>query len=115
MMDKTPASPADEPALTEFMLYTPEQVAIMTGLSVHTLRRLAKQGKIPHKRVERNAMRFNVRDIQALHDYFTVQSVAATPTDSDDLDTGPFNFTGRGQAIARNKECPLQRRPAVDH
>ncbi|RAN72788.1 hypothetical protein B5P43_31840 [Bacillus sp. SRB_336] len=103
-MDNSPAAPDNEPSLNGFMLYTPEQVAAITGLSVHTLRRLAKQGKIPHKRVSRNAIRFNAEDIKAMHAYFTAQALAATPPARDDSEDSPFNFTSRGKAIARNRD-----------
>lgn len=89
------------------MLYTPEQVATMTGRSVHTLRRLARQGKIPHERIDRDAVGFSAADIKSMHDYFTSQAVTATPTESADWDDSQFKFASRGKAIARNKESSL--------
>ena len=83
------------------MLYAPEQVATMTGRRLSfRLRRLARQDKITHKRLDRNAIRFSVGDIQALHGNFTAQGVAATPTERDEVGDGPFNFTERGKTIA---------------
>lgn len=104
MMDIALTDPQNESTLTGLMLYKPEQVAAMTGLSVFTIRRLAKQGLIPHKRIDRNAMRFSAADITAMHDYFTAQAVAATQPEKADWDDSPFNFTSRGKAIVRNME-----------
>lgn len=89
--------------LDELRLYTPDEVCAKTGESPITLRRLAKQGKITSRRGKRNALLFNADDIRSLHALYGANAVTQTEPDAELEEEGPFNFTSRGRAIARNK------------
>lgn len=89
--------------LDELRLYTPDEAAALTGESALTLRRLAKQGKITSRRGKRDALLFNAGDIRSLHALYGANAASQIEAAPEPEEEGPFNFTSRGKAIARNK------------
>ena len=81
-------------------LYTPEEVAArLKHLSAFTIRRLAAQKKIQHRRMARGKVLLSEGDVQGLVDFFKQEvQESEAPVEVD-----PFPSTGRSQAIARGK------------
>lgn len=58
-----PKQPPQDP---EPLVLTPPEAAKALGISVSTLARLTKQGRIPCRRISRRLIRYSIEDIRAV-------------------------------------------------